>query len=405
VSGRDWFEALPDGWSSAPIGYHFEVVLGKMMNASKNSGDVALAPYLAAGSIQTDGIVLDQEKRMPLTAAELEQYALRARDIVVVEGGAGYGRSHLLNESLPGWGFQNHVARLRSRGKAEPGFINYALKACLASGFIEANNRTATLPSLSRDVLRSLRMPMPPVGQQRVIAQYLDQETAQIDTLIAEQERLIEILRERKRAVLDQVSVSAEGRGVKLKYLFRPSGVANHPGEQVLSVYRDFGVIPKASREDNFNRTPENVQRYLLVKPGDLVVNRMKAWQGSLGVSEHHGIVSGDYEVANPITDRLLPRFAHFFLRSPKMVAEYAVRSTGIRPSQWRLYWDQMGSIEIPVPACDVQAAIVTRIEQKTAKIDSLILEAEGLITLARERRAALITAAVTGQIDLTKVA
>jgi type I restriction enzyme, S subunit len=71
----------------------------------------------------------------------------------------------------------------------------------------------------------------------------------------------------------------------RLGWLFQPVSDRGHADASVLSVYRDYGVIPKDSRTDNFNRTPENLGVYQLVRPGDLVVNRMKAWQGSLGVS------------------------------------------------------------------------------------------------------------------------
>jgi type I restriction enzyme S subunit len=86
------------------------------------------------------------------------------------------------------------------------------------------------------------------------------------------------------------------------------------------------------------------------------------------------------------------------------MVAAYAIRSTGIRPSQWRLYWDEMGMIEMPVPPLSRQVEVANRIDQQTAKMDDLIIESERLIELARERRAALITAAVTGQIDVREM-
>jgi type I restriction enzyme, S subunit len=191
MASAGWFADPPTSWSSARLGYHFDVVLGKMLNANKPAPGAKLAPYLAAGSIQPESLVLDESKLMAFTDEELARYQLRKDDIVVVEGGAGYGRSHLLRDDIPGWGFQNHVARLRSRGTVDPGFVLYCLKACLASGYVEANNRTATLPSLSRDVIRSLPIPVAPPEKQRTIADYLDSETDRIDTLIEEQQRLI----------------------------------------------------------------------------------------------------------------------------------------------------------------------------------------------------------------------
>ncbi|MET7676645.1 hypothetical protein [Streptomyces seoulensis] len=189
---------------------------------------------------------------------------------------------------------------------------------------------------------------------------------------------------------------------IRLKRLYSPSGEANHPDEEVLSVYRDHGVIPKSSRSDNFNKTPENVERYLLVRPGDLVVNRMKAWQGSLGVSEYRGIVSGDYEVLRPTSDSVSGRYMHYALRSRHMVGEYRVRSTGIRPSQWRLYWDQMGDIRIPLPPLEKQRQLADYLDREIAQIDTLIKEQQRLVEMLRERRVAVSTATLDSVTPLT---
>jgi type I restriction enzyme S subunit len=169
----------------------------------------------------------------------------------------------------------------------------------------------------------------------------------------------------------------------------------------VLSVYRDHGVIPKDSRTDNFNRTPENLSNYQLVRPGDLVVNRMKAWQGSLGISEHEGIVSPDYEVLRPIAPEYDRRFVHSLLRSRGLIDQYALRSTGIRPSQWRLYWDEMKSIEVSLPSTGEQRAIADFLDYETDCIDTLIEEQRRLIDMLRERRAAVVSHAV---LDATSV-
>ncbi|MBC2933090.1 restriction endonuclease subunit S [Nocardioides sp. zg-1228] len=165
----------------------------------------------------------------------------------------------------------------------------------------------------------------------------------------------------------------------------------------MLSVYRDHGVIPKESRTDNFNRTPENLGNYQLVQPGDLVVNRMKAWQGSLGVSEHRGIVSPDYEVLRPTDPAYDRRFLHSLLRSRPLIDQYALRSTGIRPSQWRLYWDEMKTIEVSLPPAAEQRAIADYLDRETARIDNLIEEQQSLVLLLRERRVATVVEALEG--------
>ncbi|MBH0120024.1 restriction endonuclease subunit S [Rhodococcus sp. CX] len=172
----------------------------------------------------------------------------------------------------------------------------------------------------------------------------------------------------------------------------------------VLSVYRDHGVVPKDSRNDNFNRTPDNLSNYQLVQPGDLVVNRMKAWQGSLGISKYQGIVSPDYEVLRPTVPEYDLRFLHSLLRSRPLIDQYALRSTGIRPSQWRLYWDEMKTIEISLPPVEQQCAIADYLDCETARIDMLIEEQQRLIEMLRKRRGAAISSAVARGLDETVV-
>ena len=186
----------------------------------------------------------------------------------------------------------------------------------------------------------------------------------------------------------------------RLGWLFHPISDRGFADEQVLSVYRDHGVIPKDSRTDNFNRTPENLDNYQRVRPGDLVVNRMKAWQGSLGVSEHRGIVSPDYEVLRPTDPACDRRFLHALLRSRALIDQYALRSTGIRPSQWRLYWDEMKTIQVSLPSVAEQRAIADYLDRETARIDTLIEEQQRLIDRLRERRRALATRAVCFGVD-----
>lgn len=141
-------------------------------------------------------------------------------------------------------------------------------------------------------------------------------------------------------------------------------------------MYRDHGVVPKDSRSDNFNKTPEDVSRYLHVQPGDLVVNKMKAWSGSVAVSQFEGIVSGDYLVCS-VAPTVDPSYLHFLLRSSEFVGEMRRRSVGIRPNQERLYWDDLAEIRVPLPSQEEQRRIGDYLDEKVARID-YILAARG---------------------------
>jgi type I restriction enzyme S subunit len=157
-----------------------------------------------------------------------------------------------------------------------------------------------------------------------------------------------------------------------LRYLLRPREVTNQTDLQVLSVYRDHGVIPKDSRSDNFNKTPEDITRYQEVRVGDLVVNKMKAWQGSVGISPYHGIVSPDYLVCS-VDPSVDSRFLHYLLRSKVLASQFGARSKGIRPAQWRLYWEDLAEIPITLPSLDKQRRIADFLDAETARIDKLV--------------------------------
>lgn len=153
----------------------------------------------------------------------------------------------------------------------------------------------------------------------------------------------------------------------------------------MLSVYRDFGVVRKESRDDNFNQTAEDRSIYQLVDVGWLLVNRMKAWQGSLGVSLFRGIVSGHYICFRPEHDED-PRFINYLLRSPAYAAELRRSSRGVRPSQIEIDNDRLRVLPIHLPTTPEQRAIADYLDIETARIDALIHKKRRMIELVAER-------------------
>jgi type I restriction enzyme S subunit len=153
----------------------------------------------------------------------------------------------------------------------------------------------------------------------------------------------------------------------------------------MLSVYRDYGVVLREGRDDNYNKPGEDPGAYRVVRRGDLVVNKMKTWQGSLGISDYDGIVSPAYFVARPLTGDD-PAFLHHLLRSRPLIAEYGARSKGIRPSQWDLPWEEFQDIAVELPPLDTQKAIAKYLDRETARIDALIVAKRRLVALLEER-------------------
>ena len=186
-------------------------------------------------------------------------------------------------------------------------------------------------------------------------------------------------------------------KAVPLWALYRRGKRVGFESEELLSVYRDFGVVPKGSRNDNFNKASEDLSAYQLVEPGDLVLNKMKAWQGSIAISEHRGIVSPAYFVYRPEKGpESDSRYVHWLLRSPLYINEYARGSKGIRVNQWDLDPDWLKTLRVLLPPKEEQCAIARFLDYETARIDTLIAKQERLIELLKEKRQAVISTAVT---------
>ncbi|NLR53267.1 restriction endonuclease subunit S [Citrobacter freundii] len=186
---------------------------------------------------------------------------------------------------------------------------------------------------------------------------------------------------------------------VSISRLFSRIKRTGYTEKELLSVYRDYGVIPKSSRDDNNNKPSEDLSPYQLVEPNDLVMNKMKAWQGSIAISEYEGIVSPAYFVYKPnniLFELAHPRYVHYLLRNPIYVTQYLSRSKGIRVNQWDLDPDEFRNIELLLPDKTEQEKIYSFLDHETAKIDNLIEKQLQLIELLKEKRQAVISHAVT---------
>lgn len=201
-SGIEWLGQIPSTWPVVKAGYVYSVTVGKMLNAAKVSSGGEVVPYLRAANIQPEGLDLREVKSMAVSMGEMRTLRLRRNDVVVVEGGGGYGRSDVLRKDLKGWVFQNHVLRVRPRNDGSSDFFNYLMKTINANGHVASLSNHATIPSISSEKLASVRFGLPSVTEQAAIVAHLDRETAQIDALSAKAREMIDVLKERRQALI-----------------------------------------------------------------------------------------------------------------------------------------------------------------------------------------------------------
>jgi type I restriction enzyme S subunit len=162
-----------------------------------------------------------------------------------------------------------------------------------------------------------------------------------------------------------------------------------------LSVYLQAGVVPRSSRDDNHNRLGAELSNYLVVEPGDIVFNKLRTWQGGLGVSRHRGIVSPAYFVCRPSPD-FEPRFLHYLLRSSPYLAEFTRISKFMPPSQFDIAWDDLRLVPVPARPLGEQRAIADFLDTETARIDALITKKRRMIDLLGEHQRNFVANAVT---------
>lgn len=278
----------------------------------------------------------------------------------------------------------------------------------------------AAIPGLNRESAYEREVSLPSLPEQRAIADYLDREMAKLDSMIASKERLLELLAEKRQALIGSVvtrglnpdaplndsgipwlgQIPAHWEPTRAAWLFRDRDERSEPDLPLLEVSINAGVVLREFSGDRIEGTASDFNTYKVARKGDIVFNKMRMWQGAVGVAPEDGLVSPDYTVAVP-TGPLLSEYAGLLFRTEMFSAECARNSHGIVWDRLRLYWEGFRDIVVPVPPLSEQRAIVAYINKETGKLDALKQATGKTIGLLKERRDALITAAVTGQINV----
>ena len=301
--------------------------------------------------------------------------------------------------------------------KVDPRYFSWWVTSDTFIDEVVARSVGVSYPAINASELGDLRVRVPSPAEQRAIADYLDTETNHIDTLITKKRRLIELLDHRLVSFAtylvngdDQSQQSGipsipyiprRWRSLRNKVFMHEISERSGTGdEELLSVSHLTGVTPR-SEKTVYMFKAESMVGYKLVQPGDLAVNTMWAWMGAAGVSRHHGIVSPSYGVYRIDQATVLPGYFDLLVRTPAYICEMTRYSRGVTSSRLRLYPDELLALRTPVPPIDEQARIVQRFEGESYKARSTIDALERQVELLAERRQAVITAAVTGELSV----
>ena len=186
----------------------------------------------------------------------------------------------------------------------------------------------------------------------------------------------------------------------KLRRTLRAVTARDRPDLPLLSVVREKGVVlrDRSNNDENHNFIPDDLTSYKVVRHGQFAMNKMKAWQGSYGVSMFDGIVSPAYFVFG--LNGVNGDYFHTAIRSQAYVTYFAQASDGVRIGQWDLSLQRMRDIPLFVPPLGEQAAIVRFLDHADRRIRRYIRGRQKLITLLEEQKQTIIHRAVTRGLD-----
>ena len=430
-SGVSWLGEVPAHWMVAPLKRGYDVCLGKMLQTEPLSESDVLKPYLRAANIQWSGIDLSDVKSMWFSVRDCINLKLTVGDLLVSEGG-DVGRSAIWSDSGVECYIQNSVNRVRASAGNSTSFLFYWMSTVKEKGYVDVLCNKSTIAHFTAEKVSALPVPYPPESEQNAIAAFLDRETAKIDALIAEQEKLIALLAEKRQATISRAVTRGLDPSVPLKDAGVPwlGKVPAHwervslgrlcnkisDGPHFSPNYVDEGVLFLSARNIKLNGFSLEDAKFISEQDYHEFCKRIVPEQGDVLYTK--GGTTGVAKVVD-LNERfqvwvhvavlklnkniVLPRFLEFSLNSLGCYEQSQLYTRGATNQDLGL--TRMVKILLALPPLLEQQAITDFLICEVGKIDTQGSDAIRLIGLLKERRAALISAAVTGKIDVRGLA
>lgn len=278
-----------------------------------------------------------------------------------------------------------------------------------------------TIPHMNIAFINDTPMLVPLIDEQESIANYLDIATAKIDAAIAQQQKMIDLLDERKQIIINNAVTRGLNPNVKMKdsgvewigeipchwevkrgkFLFRIINELSITGdEELLTVSDRTGITPRSMKNVNMFMS-DSLVGYKKCQVGDICSNIMWMWHGAVGVTKYDGIISPSYGVYRQQGKYYADEFLDLLLRLPKLVKLYSSLSSGLTESRLRLYPTDFMNIFFFIPPIDEQSNIIAFIDKVCHPIDQAIDAATQQISLLQERKQIIINEVVTGKVKV----
>ena len=399
-SGVEWLGEVPGHWGIPPLYLRYEVVLGKMLN-EKRLTRTNLVPYLRNVDVHWDRVNVDDLPEMDIALDEFERFTLKRGDLLVCEGGE-VGRTATWNGDLGRCAFQKAIHRLRPQSDGEsPRFLYYCMLFAASAGVFVAEGNPNTISHLTGEKLRRYRFPSPSLPEQTAVAAFLDRETAKIDALVVEQRRLCDLLREKVFLLALSSAHLLEGRTMRLR---DAATIASRPVVQRAGeLYTPVGLLNWG--RGLFHKDARDIDEmgdsdFFWIEDGDFIISGQFAWEGAValaGPSDAGCVASHRYHILRGRSGITLTEYLLALFSTTHGTFLLNQHSRGAAGRNRPLNTDSLMKEYIPVPDMRIQERVAEAVHSK----NSAFRESSVAIDLLQERRTALISAAVTGQIDV----
>ena len=351
----------------------------------------------------------------------------------MTSAGASIGKSLLYQSDEPAC-FAGFLTRIRPFSDLDGRFLSYWTQSRHFMDQVQRGAVQATIQNFSASRYKDLRVPVIDESKRRRIVEFLDAETARIDNARATVQKLTELADELKIATVDQLCFgelrarvdqidsylpynphrntylairSACGelpsgwRYLRFKNIARRTRNRNEDGNlEMLSLRQTGEVVYRSSTAQNQEPSEESIPKYLAVSPGNLVLNPMWLRGGAVGVSELRGAVSPDYRVFE-LSEEIDASYLGFILRSRPFIEQYKLLERAETTFDRRIQQVDLDNLPIPAPPLEIQKQIVRQIDEQFAADNVMRPTLTRVAELLTERRSALITAAVTGELEV----
>lgn len=418
-SGVEWLGEIPAHWEFSKLGNCLKSV------SVKNRPDLPLLSIT-----REKGVILrnveDEEENHNYIPDDLSNYK-------VLESGqfgmnkmkawqGSYGVSDFTGIVSPAYFIFDFTKPIN------PKFFHLAIRSRLYISFFGSASDGVRIGQwdLSKPRMKEIPFLIPTLPEQTTIAAFLDRKTAQIDQAVAIKEQQIALLKEHKQILIQTAvtrgldpNVPMRDSGVewigeipahweltRLKYIFSETNKRTKTGKEVLfSLRMEQGLVPHNDVSDK-HIADDNLIDYKIIRPGQMIMNRMRAAIGIFGLADKFGLVSPDYAVFD-IGQNAFPEYFLRLFKTPLIGEQFRLNSKGLGTGSsgfMRLYTENFGDIKVPLPSKEEQVNIVTYIEAQSAKIDQAIAIQQQQIDKLKEYKATLINSAVTGKIRVPEV-